>query len=1030
MRWQPRILVTTIAAALLAACNSGGDDGNGVVEVRQTSDLTGSTRDVTVELHEGTNMAASPSPDGTKIVFSAQGALWVIPIAGGNATRITPWTMEPTAPVWSPDGKTIVFQNYTGEGNYHLWSIAPNGADAKELTRGPQDDREPAWSPDGSALVFSSDRSNDGQFKIWTQSLASGTLRQVTAGPGAESNPVVSPDGQQIAFVDSNNLYTAPLAGGARTLVGPGIAPNYTPSGTAMVFQTPARVLQVGGADVSGVEDVFTFPVRWLPDGRFLYTTDGKIRIRNAAGANPTDVPFSAQLTVRRPVIATPKRRGFDDLGPQAVKGISSPVLSPDGQSVAFVALNDIWAMKIGEAPVRLTNDKDRDGSPQWTPDGSAVYFSSERGNAGALAIDRVNVASKARTRLGAIAAKSMVTPMMSPDGARIAYTTGSGQLEIWNVAGKTADVVIAQVGSQISTPYWTPDGSKIVLVDNERINNRFREGYNKLRVIDVGAKTGRFHAVAAAPQHIADREEGAAALSPDGTQVAFIMDAVLHVIPLNSDGSPAGPAKAITTAAADLPSWGGDSRTILYKSANQLRMVQADGSNDREVPVTLSWQQAVGPATTIVRAGKLWDGKSASVQTDMDIVIQGNRITQVRPHVAGSEATADRYVDATGLTVMPGLWDPHVHPLTLYQGGQFGQVSALMLAYGITSVQSVAGPLHQSVEIREALEAGNLFGPRMFISPPLWEGNRSFYSFARSLRTPAIADLEIAKARAMGTDYLKSYVRAPIPIMNRIAQAGLDYGVPTGTHMLAPGAAAGLGGTTHLSATQRMGYGWSKSVGGVSYQDAVDMHAKTDFHVVDTLFSSLALVGQDPSLIAGERMSLLVPPNFVAGLQGTASPTPAQVALVKKDADQSAKVAAAGGLLAIGTDSPLVAPGIALHTNLRGSGLATTNLQALQNVTINAARMSYLDRDLGTVEVGKLADLNIVSGNPLDDLKAAANVRYVVKNGITMSLEDILAPFKTPLAIVQRTRALKAYQKMCGTGHTEGACEITMHAH
>lgn len=1030
MRLQPRILVTAISAALLAACNGGGDDGNGVVEVRQTNELKGATRDVTVELHEGTNMAAAPSPDGTRIVFSAQGALWVMPIAGGQATRITPWTMEPTAPVWSPDGKTIVFQNYTGEGNYHLWSIAPNGAGAKELTTGPQDDREPAWTPDGSALVFSSDRSNDGQFKIWSLQIASGALRQVTTGPGAESNPVVSPDGRQIAFVDTANLYTAPLAGGARTQVGPGLAPSYTPSGTAMVFQSPERVLQVGGAPVSGTEDVFTFPVRWLPDGRFLYTSDGKIRIRNAAGANPTDVPFSAQITVRRPVLTTPKRRGFDDLGSQAVRGISSPVLSPDGQSVAFVALNDVWAMKIGEAPVRLTNDKDRDGSPQWTPDGTAVYFSSERGNAGALAIDRVNVATKARTRLGAIAAKSMVTPMMSPDGARIAYTTGSGQLEIWNVASKTADVVIAQVGSQISTPYWTPDGSKIVLVDNERINNRFREGYNKLRVIDVGAKTARFHAVATAPQHIADREEGAAALAPNGTQVAFIMDAVLHVMPLGPDGSPAGPAKAITTAAADLPSWAGDSKTILYKSANQLRMVQADGSGDREVPVTLSWQQAVGPATTIVRAGTLWDGKSASVQTDMDIVIQGNRITQVRPHVAGSEATADRYVDASGLTVMPGLWDPHVHPLTLYQGGQFGQVSALMLAYGITSVQSVAGPLHQSVEIREALEAGNLVGPRMFISPPLWEGNRSFYSFARSLRTPAIADLEIAKARAMGTDYMKSYVRAPIPIMQKIAQAALDYGVPTGTHMLAPGAAAGLGGTTHLSATQRMGYGWSKSVGGISYQDAVDMHAKTDFHVVDTLFSSLALVGQDPSLIAGERMSLLVPPNFVAGLQATANPTPAQVALVKKDADQSAKVAAAGGLLAIGTDSPLVAPGIALHTNLRGSGLATTNLQALQNVTINAARMSYLDRELGTVEAGKLADLNIVSGNPLEDLKAAANVRYVVKNGITMSLEDILAPFKTPIAIVQRTRALKAYQKMCGAGHTEGACEITLHAH
>jgi len=94
--------------------------------------------------------------------------------------------------------------------------------------------------------------------------------------------------------------------------------------------------------------------------------------------------------------------------------------------------------------------------------------------------------------------------------------------------------------------------------------------------------------------------------------------------------------------------------------------------------------------------------------------------------------------IDASALTVMPGLWDPHIHPLTLYQGGQYGQIAALMLSYGITSTQSVAGPLHQSIEIREALEAGNLLGPRLFVSPPLWEGNRQFYSFARTLKKPA----------------------------------------------------------------------------------------------------------------------------------------------------------------------------------------------------------------------------------------------------------------------------------------------------
>ncbi len=132
------------------------------------------------------------------------------------------------------------------------------------------------------------------------------------------------------------------------------------------------------------------------------------------------------------------------------------------------------------------------------------------------------------------------------------------------------------------------------------------------------------------------------------------------------------------------------------------------------------------------------------------------------------------------------------------------------MLSYGITTAQSVGGPLHQSVEMRESLEAGNLLGPRLFVSPPLWEGNRQFYHFARTLRTPLIAELEIAKAKRFDADFLKSYVRAPIPIMERIAQGALDLRVPSGTHMVQPGAATGLGGTTHLSATQRMGYGWS----------------------------------------------------------------------------------------------------------------------------------------------------------------------------------------------------------------------------
>ena len=124
-------------------------------------------------------------------------------------------------------------------------------------------------------------------------------------------------------------------------------------------------------------------------------------------------------------------------------------------------------------------------------------------------------------------------------------------------------------------------------------------------------------------------------------------MDSVLHTMPVNADGSPAGAATPITTEVADLPTWAADSRTILYKSATKLRLVQSDGSNARDVPVTINWTQQVPTGTTIVRAGQLWDGTGSTLRSDVDIVIVANRITAIRPHDASSATTATRYVDA-----------------------------------------------------------------------------------------------------------------------------------------------------------------------------------------------------------------------------------------------------------------------------------------------------------------------------------------------------------------------------------------------
>ncbi|WP_198088520.1 PD40 domain-containing protein [Variovorax sp. E3] len=285
-------LAAVAAAALLAAgCSSDGRgpavDGPGAASsVVSVNTLQGSTRDVSVEFHEGTNMAAAPSPDGKRIAFTAMGALWTLPASGGTATRITGWNMEPTAPVWSPDGSLVAFQNYDAEGNYHLWVTRPDGTDMRRVTTGPYDDREPAWTPDGSGLVFASDRGNDGQYKIWRVSLADARYTPLTSGPGAESNPAVSPDGKQLAFVDTARVFTKQIGGSeAPKLVGAGTMPAWAPGGAGLVFQNDRKSLTLAGKDVAPNEDFFPFPVRYMADGRFMYTADGKIKTRGAAGA-------------------------------------------------------------------------------------------------------------------------------------------------------------------------------------------------------------------------------------------------------------------------------------------------------------------------------------------------------------------------------------------------------------------------------------------------------------------------------------------------------------------------------------------------------------------------------------------------------------------------------------------------------------------------------------------------------------------------------------------------------------------------
>lgn len=958
----------------------------------------------TVILTEGTNMAVDLSPDGETLVVALQGGLWTLPIQGGEAVRL-PAGVEVTHPVWSPDGEQVAFQDFADH-YYRIWVVGREGSGLRVLTEGPADHREPAWSPDGSRVAFSSDRGGSGSYDIWSVDVATGELVQWSSGLGEEYSPTWSPDGRRVAWVDGGSVRAVDGVGAGEVLLtdpsGSVGAPSWAPDGR-MAWQDRGRRLILDGAPVPPPaggdpegEDHFPFPVRWTADGGFIHTADGAIRVRDAQGNHIRDIPFRAALELDRPVPVANLRR-LDAPGPRPARGIFAPVLSPDGEQVAFTALNDLWVMPLGGEPVRLTEDRHIEWIPSWAPDGGSIWFNSDRHGNGLPEMYSIDLETRDITRRTDLPGTRMVFPVLSPDGSRVAYIDGADQsLRVIDLATGSSRLVAEQAyASNVGKPSWSPDGRYLVLADIQPFSRRFREGRNLIRVVEVASGQGVFHEPGPLPAQLSERFEAGPSWSPDGAWMAFTMNSVLHVLPVAADGTPTGPARQLTDHIADMPTWAPDSRSVLYLSNGRLRLVGVEGGEANEIPVPLTWSPAIGEGERWIRAGGVWDGVEPTLREDVLIRLEGGRIAELRPFQPerdGPEAAAAagaEYLDASDLVAMPGLWDAHIHPRVQdFAAGWW----TIQLAYGITTVLSNGTSTYHTLLARESIDAGHWIGPRL-LAAPIYDGTRTFYGHHRSVGSDDVLELELAAARELEMDYLKAYVRSPADVMRQVARAAAGMGVSSGSHFLSPGIQAGMGGTTHLSATQRMGYSWAQSAGGRSYQDVMALYTEGDFHLSSHHVRTNHILGDDPGILEDPRFRVLMPRGYVFQVEQQASrpPTDEEREATRGDVATPAAILRGGGLVTLGSDSPLSWPALGLHAQLRAFATVLTPHEALQSATINAARFARLDHELGTLEAGKIADLILVRGNPLEDVANAARVELVVKAGVSSTPEELL---------------------------------------
>ncbi len=950
-------------------------------------------------------MAAALSPDGDTLAFDMLGRIWLMPVSGGEAKSITDPFGNARQPSWSPDGEQISFQAYW-DGNWHIYTVNKDGSNLRQMTSGDFDHREPHWSPDGTTLTFSSDR--NGTYDIWTMQMAGEIIEPLTSEPGNDSGPVWSPDGEEVAYVRETSsgfqLVKQSADGGEpitiyeseSTLSGA----SWSPDGQQLLVNehkgSKATLSRINVNDQSVMnlsdpdEDVFPFRHNWTSDGSLIYTGSGNITQMGNDGEKST-IPFSVKVSLDR----TPynrKKRDFDNTDNQIVKGIVYPSLSPTDKSVAFVALQDLWVRKDDGSIEQLTDDPFVQIFPIWSPDGKQIAYCSDQD--GSFGIWTMVMDSKSSSKV--ITIGSSVSGMAwSPDGKKIAYTQSFGpRYAILNVVDiETGEKKqLSALSSSAGTPTWSPNGEIIALSSLAPYSSRYREGVNKIMLY---AADGSRQRVQTAPDHwsFGVRGNDGPVWSADGKYMALVSKGNLWLLPVDSNGNASGDPIQLTEELSDAPTWSGDSKQLLYMATNQLKAISIADKVTENMPIALNWQRKHAEGTTLIHAGGLIDAVSDSLLIDMDILIEGHRIVEVAPH--DETRAADRKIDASDAYVMPGLIDIHVH-----EGSDNGEkLGRTWLSWGVTTIRIPAGDPYDALNRREAIQSGKAIGPRIYFTGSPIDGSRIFYAGGSTTTSEAQVDEELRKAELLDYDLIKTYVRLPDLLQQRVVKGAHEIGIPVTSHELYPAVGFNIDGVEHVKGTSRRGFSAKLSETRRAYDDVTSLIAQSGMWFTPTTAIYLGyqyVIARDPSVMDDPRLQELTELRYLASISASADQIKSDQEnyekLYKNVIQMVADVHEKGGLVVAGTDSPIIPQGFGLHTeleNYQDAGL--TPLEVLRTATINGAKGLNAQDDLGSIEVGKLADLVIVTANPLEDIRNARKTRTVIKNGEVHELEMLI---------------------------------------
>ena len=422
-------------------------------------------------------------------------------------------------------------------------------------------------------------------------------------------------------------------------------------------------------------------------------------------------------------------------------------------------------------------------------------------------------------------------------------------------------------------------------------------------------------------------------------------------------------------------------------------------------------------PAPLLIRNVTVVDVLHGSLRPGMNVAISGHKILSLNP-ASGVPPRTARVIDARGKFLIPGLWDMHVH---IYFAPQ--TYFSLLLANGITGVRDMGGPADWLLSWRRRVAHGDVIGPRMVVAGPYLDGPTSSREFVVRIGTPDEARRAVASLAARGVDFIKIMSVVPREAYFAAASEANRLRIPFVGHVpetvsAAEASQAGQKSLEHLFgvllACAADGQELRKHIRpdpvGREFPAYENILAAFSDEAADKLFQEFRRNGtwqtptltiwsvraslddprlyQDPALSYVSRsMRVIWDPRVDHRLKDM---TPADIALAKRVLQRcfkivhSMQVAGVGILAGSDTPFPFCVPGFSLHDELEllvEAGL--TPLEALQSATIRPAEFLGMKGSLGTVEQGKTADLVLLDGNPLEDIRNTRKIAAVVVNGV-----------------------------------------------